>query len=269
MRKLTGLKLTVLLASLFYLPGCSPDDGGYLGNPATASFTVSPIAGRTNTYLLTSTSQNAFGYQWDKGTGNFVKGSQVDTAYFPTKGSYAVKLRAFGRGGYTESENKVEITVDDLMNNPQFKLLTAKKWKLDPDGATSIIVGTEGNPGQYSPGGALAPCQVDDIYTFTADMKLTYQANGATFNGSNIAPNFNCGQDRSFSNVTYSFQPSVSAGAGIATIVVTGNTPAVFIGVTDPSSNNYRIISISDNSMVLRSGTSTQTVHQFKFVPAQ
>jgi hypothetical protein len=42
--------------------------------------------------------------------------------------------------------------------------------------------------------------------------------------------------------------------------------PAQFIGVTDVSSNNYRIMSISANSMVLRSGTPSEAVHQFKFI---
>ena len=56
------------------------------------------------------------------------------------------------------------------------------------------------------------------------------------------------------------------AAAGIASITITGTPPTQFIGVTDVSSNNYRIISISENEMVLRSGTPAEAVHQFKFV---
>ena len=257
---------TLLIASLLLI-NCSPESESDLGTKATASFTVTPVPGKVNTFALQSTSQNAFGYQWDKGNGSFVKGNQLDTAYFPLKGNYTVKLRAFGRGGYDSTAQTVSVAVDDILNNPQFKLLTAKSWKLDPAvGANPIVVGTEGNPSQYFGGGPLADCQIDDVYTFTTDLKLTYQANGATFNGGNLAPNFNCGADRSYSNVSFTFAPGTTAGAGLATITLPGAVPTNFIGVTDISSNNYRIISISANAMVLRSGTATETVHQFKFI---
>lgn len=257
-----------IMALVVFLLGCQPEEAGELGTKATASFSITPVTGRVNTYVLQSTSQNAFGYQWDKGTGTFAKGKAIDTAYFPLKGTYTVKLRAFGRGGYDSTAQTVSVTVDDILNNPTFKLLTAKSWKLDArDGANAIVVGTEANPGQYFGGGPLADCQKDDVYTFKTDMTLTYNAAGSTFNAGNIAPNFACGADRSYTNTAFTFSPSVSAGAGIASFQLSGGAPpARFIGVTDVSSNNYRIISISATAMVLRSGTPTETVHQFKFV---
>ena len=257
---------TLLITSLLLI-NCSPESESDLGTKATASFTIAPVPGKVNTFALQSTSQNAFGYQWDKGNGSFVKGNQLDTAYFPLKGNYTVKLRAFGRGGYDSTAQTVSVAVDDILNNPQFKLLTAKSWKLDPAaGANAIVVGTEANPSQYFGGGPLADCQIDDVYTFTTDLKLTYRANGATFNGGNLAPNFNCGTDRSYNNVSFTFAPGTPAGAGLATITLPGAVPTNFIGVTDISSNNYRIISISTTAMVLRSGTAAETVHQFKFI---
>lgn len=263
--KTTKAQLCLLLVLSIFFINCSPDDPGDLGNKATASFTVSPVPGKVNTFALQSTSQDAFGYQWDKGNGNFVKGKANDTAYFPLKGTYTVKLRAFGRGGYDSTAQTVTVTEDDILNNPQFKLLTAKSWKLDPNPG-AIIVGTEGNPAAYFGGGALADCQIDDVYTFTTDMKLTYDAKGSTFNGGNLAPNFNCAGDRSFAGVPFTFEPGVTGGAGLATIRLAAAVPTQFIGVTDVSSNNYRIISITENTMVLRSGTPSETVHQFKFI---
>jgi hypothetical protein len=262
----THFAYLLVAISLLSLAGCQPESETELGTKATASFTMTPVAGRVNTYLLTSTSQNAFAYQWFKGTGSFAKGKQVDTAYFPLRGTYTVRLRAFGRGGYSEAEQNVTIAVDDILSNPTFQLLTSKSWKLNPaDG--SIIVGTEGNPAQYFAGGVIANCQKDDVYTFSTAFKLNYNAAGSTFNGGNLAPNFTCDIDRSYSNVTYTFTPGTSAGAGIATITLPGAVPTNFIGVTDIASNNYRIISISATAMVLRSGTATETVHQFKFIP--
>jgi hypothetical protein len=264
--KIQFLFFSVCAGFVCLLSSCSPDKTGSLGTKATASFTVTPVPNKVNTYVLQSTSQNAFGYQWDKGNGSFVKGKATDTAYFPLKGTYTVKLRAFGRGGYDSTAQTVNITVDDILNNATFKLLTAKSWKLDPTGTSTIIVGTESNPAQYFGGGTLADCQVDDVYTFSTTMKLTYNANGGTFNGGNVTPNYTCSTDRSFTSVDYTFLPTVSAGQGIAGIQLTGTPPTRFIGVTDVSSNNYRIISITPTTMVLRSGTPTETVHQFKFI---
>jgi PKD repeat protein len=141
---------SILLMALVVMlvPGCTPDSSGDLGaKPSSVAFTMSPVAGKANTYLLTSTSVGAWGWQWNKGNGTFVKGNQVDTAYFPLKGTYKVQLRAYGRGGYETAEQSVTIAVDDILNNAQFKLLVAKSWKLDPaPGANAIIVGTEANP---------------------------------------------------------------------------------------------------------------------------
>lgn len=259
---------SLLLSIPLFHFNCTPDTAKDLGIKATASFTMSPVTDKVNTYVLQSTSQNAFGFQWDKGNGTFVKGNQTDTAYFPLKGTYTVKLRAFGRGGYDSTGQTVTVTVDDILNNPTFKLLTAKSWKLDPTpGANTIVVGTEANPSEYFGGGALSDCQIDDVYTFSTDLKLNYNANGATFNGGNISPNYTCGTDRSYNNVPFSFAPGVATGAaGIATITLPGAVPDQFIGVTDISSNNYRVISISSAAMVLRSGTATETVHEFKFI---
>jgi PKD domain len=162
----------------------------------------------------------------------------------------------------------VILTLADIKN-----LLTgggSKSWKLDPaPGANAIIVGTEANPAQYFGGGPLDPsCQTDDVYTFTSADKLTYNANGATFNGGNVAPNYNCGSDRSYNNITYTFGATTGGVAGIATIQIPGSPPSVFIGVTDvPSENVYRIIEISANKLILRAGNGSGTVFQFKFIP--
>ncbi len=260
-----------LLLSVLY--GCESEGPDDLGAQPTASFTATPVTGKANTYLLSSNSQNAFRYQWDIGTGQGLRaGSAVDTAYFLLKGTYQVKLYAHGRGGYDTAMQTVTVAEDDLspiLNNLTFQLLTAKSWKLDPDpAAAAVIVGTEGNPGQYYGGGPLAGCQTDDVYAFAfADNKftVTYNANGSTFNGGNVAPNYACGGDKSYTN-NFTFSTAVD-GAGIATITLPGIAPPdKFIGTTDISSNNFRIISISPTNMVLRSGTKNETVHQFKFV---
>lgn len=183
-----------------------------------------------------------------------------------------ITLRATltGTGGkFVEIKLKkvTALTLADLKN-----LLTggsSKSWKLDPTpGANAIVVGTEANPTAYFAGGPLdAGCQTDDLYTFTAADKINYNANGSTFNGGNVAPNYNCGSDRSYNNITYTFGPTTGGVAGIATIQLPQTPPTIFIGTTDvPTENVYRIISINANEMVLRAGNGSSTIFQFKFV---
>lgn len=259
-----GFLTTALIAGLF---ACKYDTKELQPKPK-ASFTVTPVSGAVNKYVLTSTSQGAFRQQWDAANGKgFMDGGTTDTVYFSDKGTYTVKLLAFGQGGFDTASQVINVAADDPANYSPFKLLTTRKWKLNPDpAANAIVVGTEGNPAQYYGGGALANCQTDDEYTFTTDFKLSYNAKGSTFYGSNIAPNYSCGADLSY-NVTYTFSNSVASGlAGIATITTPGTPPSNFIGVTDISSNNYRIISISPTAMILRSGLGNETTHTFKFV---
>ncbi len=144
----------------------------------------------------------------------------------------------------------------------------SKTWKLDPTaGANPIIVGTEANPGTYFGGGPLdGNCQSDDTFTFTASGNIIYNANGSTFNGGNIAPNYNCGSDRSY-NVAYTFGATTGGVAGLGTIQLPGAPPTTFIGVTDvPNENMYRIIDINATKMTLRAGNGSNTVFQFKFI---
>jgi hypothetical protein len=146
----------------------------------------------------------------------------------------------------------------------------SRGWKLDPaPGANSITVGTEGNPAEYYAGGPLeANCQIDDIYTFTTGGLLSYNANGSTFNGGNISPNYNCGSDRSYSNVNYTFEAVPGGAAGLALITIPQTPPAVFIGTTDvPAENYYRIIDITPNRLILRACNGSGVVFQFRFIP--
>jgi PKD repeat protein len=145
----------------------------------------------------------------------------------------------------------------------------SKKWKLDPaPGANPIVVGLEANPSQYFGGGPLdTNCQLDDGYTFTSSNNVIYNANGSTFNGGNIAPNYNCGADRSYT-VAYTFGATTGGVAGLATITMPQAPPTIFIGTTDvPSENIYRIIEISPTKLLLRAGNGSGTVFQFKFIP--
>ncbi|MCX8481589.1 MAG: hypothetical protein ORN58_06700, partial [Sediminibacterium sp.] len=152
--------------------------------------------------------------------------------------------------------------------------LVSKNWKLSPGNAdAAVIVGIEAEPAKHYAGGALVNCQLDDIYTFFADGTISYNANGATFNGGNISPNYNCGLDRSYTKKAITYSSLASGVAGIFQFTLAG-TPdgtanSTFIGTTDITNNTFRVISITNNTLVLRTtnGTNANAVtHQFKFV---
>ncbi len=182
--------------------------------------------------------------------------------------SNRMTLRASSGGNLLEIKlKKVEsLTIADvkaLLTGP-----VSKAWRLDPaTGANPIVVGTEASPATYFGGGPLdTNCQSDDIFTFTASGNIIYNANGSTFNGGNIAPNYNCGIDRSYT-VPFGFAAVTGGVAGLAAIQLPGAPPTTFIGVTDvPSENVYRIIDITATKMTLRAGNGTSTVFQFKFI---
>lgn len=202
------------------------------------------------------------------GTTDVVDNNKYEVVSF-TANDMVLRSRIAGTGGQRleiKLKKVVALTLADIK-----AILNGggtKSWKLDPaPGANSIVVGTEADPSQYFQGGPLADCQIDDTYTFTSADRVIYNANGSTFNGGNIAPNFNCGSDRSYNSAS-SFGATTGGVAGLATIQLPSIPPAIFIGTTDvPAENVYRIIEITPNRMLLRAGNGTGTVFQFKFIP--
>ena len=126
---------TMLLLSCKY-------DVRELSPKPVASFTVTPVAGAVNKYLLSSTSTNGYRYDWDKAVGTFAQGKQVDTVYFPDKGDYTVKLLVYGHGGMDSASQMVKVAIDDPAAITPFKILTgnsSKKWKLAPEQGALLI----------------------------------------------------------------------------------------------------------------------------------
>jgi PKD repeat protein len=166
----TGIAFTLI--TLIAIISCKYDVRDLSPKPV-ASFTVSPIAGQVNRYLLTSTSTNAYRYDWDKAGGAFLQGKQIDTVYFPDRGSYTVKLIVYGHGGIDSTSQVITVAADDPAALTPLKILTdnsSKKWKLAPE-AGALWIG----PSDFSATwwqNNLADvtsrsCLFNDEYTFT------------------------------------------------------------------------------------------------------
>jgi PKD repeat protein len=156
-----------------------------LGPKPVASFTVTPITGMVNKYLLTSTSQNSFRYDWDKGTGNFAQGKQVDTVYFPDAGTYTVKLLSYGQSGMDSAKQNVTVAADDPAALTPFKLLTGnstRKWKLAPEAGALLIGPSDFSQVWWQNGLAevtTRSCLFNDLYTFSkAGSTVMYESQG-------------------------------------------------------------------------------------------
>ncbi len=169
--------LLLLLVPVF-IPGCSPKSSfGDIGNKPQAAFTVTPIAGKVNTYLLTSTTADAFYYRWNIGDGGGARtGRKIDTAYYPEKGEYTVKLLLMSGGGIDSTTVKVSVAADDPNGCAGRKALltgcASKTWILDQPGGGALWVGDPGG-GQWWASGegdvTGRPCSFNDEYTFKKD----------------------------------------------------------------------------------------------------
>ncbi len=138
---------------------------------------------------------------------------------------------------------------------------SSRTWVLDNTVANTIIVGTEAAPGTYNvsgSAGSVPACQADDEYTFTSANNFTYDSKGQTFTAGVYA----CQDGRTDNNTTFTYGPATGAGIAQFMLAKTGS----FIGVTDaPTSRVYRILSIDNQHMTLRAGSSSDpTVFTFQ-----
>jgi PKD repeat protein len=163
--------MSIAIFSIATLISCKYDIRDLSPKP-TASFTVTPISGQVNKYLLMSSSTNAFRYDWDKATGAFVPGKIVDTVYFPDKGVYTVKLLVFGHNGMDSASQTVNVATDDPAAITPFKLLTgnsSRKWKLAPE-AGALWIGPSDETATWWQNGlgdlTSRSCLFNDEYTF-------------------------------------------------------------------------------------------------------
>lgn len=100
------------------LSACTPDDEDLaLGpKPEPAAFTITDISTpeRKNTYVLESSNEDAFFFQWDLGQGSVpFAGGRVDTVHYEERGNYTIKLVTLSKGGGGHSTTSKELVVEE------------------------------------------------------------------------------------------------------------------------------------------------------------
>ncbi|QSW90758.1 hypothetical protein J0383_08080 [Flavobacterium endoglycinae] len=96
-----GMYLMLALA-LGSLTGCDDDpaNNGLTASSVDASFTVTPVAGAVNTYLLTAQPKGVIASKWNTGDGTY-QGKMIETISLPDAGTYTITHTAIAAGGAT------------------------------------------------------------------------------------------------------------------------------------------------------------------------
>ncbi len=273
MKNIRSKAAWAVLAGPLLFTACKKNDRGELSGPLPqASYTVSApkTVGLTSQVTFTSTSTDAFVYQWDFGDGTIGSGQTVTHTY-QAGGTVKTRLTVSGRGGSGSAAKDVVLPpIIDAVK----QLLTggsSKTWILQNDTTATITVGPSDSDvvGYYAGGAAnsLPDCQADDEYTFSSGNVLTYNSKGKTFVAG--AANCNDAKNTAMDYVTsYSF--GAATGSGFAQLDLsatpTSGTARPFVAVTDAPDLTYRITRITANRMTIRAGKSTASpVFELKF----
>lgn len=295
MKKYISINSLLIAAIILALPAFMSSckyDVSELGPKAKAAFTVTPVSGQVNKYALASTSQNAFIYEWDKGTGTFVRGTDKDTVYFPDKGTYKVRLLAYGPGGIDSTTQTITVANDDPAAITPFKILTnnsSKTWKLAPQ-AGALWIG----PSDYSQtwwANSLADvstrsCLFNDELTFSKDGKFVMNMKGDFYVDEEAGSSWPAGmpavgcypvsaipsQYQAWTGGTHSFtviddKEIRVTGTGAYMGLYKAGTPPNAAVSQPQSSVTYQIVSITPTKLVVKLDYGWGA-WQFTFVPA-
>jgi len=182
-----------LKASLFatvavlLFSNCQPDEfdsGNGLSDPAVdASFTILPVEGAPNKFVLRMDGKNVLSNKWDIGKGAF-SGSESQEVFLADAGTYTIGHTVTGRGGLknTMTQELVVATSDPAAGNmikgskflnaedhAQWTVLhisgTATNWTFN-EGSATIKGGSSAQQGIYQ------AIQVEANKKYTLDMKV-------------------------------------------------------------------------------------------------
>ena len=255
-----------LLSGTLLFASCDKNDEGSLSGPVPQGTftTTSKTVGLTTQVTFTAdANSDAFQYAWDFGDGTQGVGQTVNHTY--TKGgNFQVQLITSSRGGTGLSEKK-EVVIPSTLNIVKQFLTggSSKTWVLNDTTNAPIVVGpSDEKPTEYYAGGvagSLPKCQSDDEYTFSMDNVYSYNAKVETLVGGSGG---GCQAPRT-GTTPFTFEASTGVGVAQLTLANAGS----FIAVTDAPGMTYRILDITDKTMLLRAGSTAQNLtFTFKLV---
>jgi len=151
LKLITACSLILGVLALALYEGCTPEKigngNGLTSTNLTASFTITPVSGKANYYVLKANEAGVLGIKWDLGDGNGSNISKaIDTVFYPDAGTYSVVLTAIGEGGVPVASAPQTITVATSDPNSG-NLIQGGKFTSTADDAkwTHFVVGTGNN----------------------------------------------------------------------------------------------------------------------------
>ncbi|WP_026135713.1 hypothetical protein [Nafulsella turpanensis] len=176
----------ILLAGVFV--SCSDKYEQELGPRPEGDFTVTPIEGMPNTFLLSSNVEEAFRHKWftDPAIG-WREGGPTDTAYFELAGTYDVKMIAMAPNGHVVAEKNIVVEENApgvACAGDNLALLTgceeSQTWVLDGEGSLWIGPVDESQTWWSLPAADLEAraCVLNDEFTFFEDGTFIFENNG-------------------------------------------------------------------------------------------
>lgn len=135
-------KLIMLgVLGMVILAGCQPEDSfennGLTDPNLDASFSIAPVNGVMNRYVLEALNSNYISSKWDVGEGPY-QGKSREEIFLPDAGTYTITHIAVGRGGDSKSTSQ-ELVVEASDPNAG-NLVVGGKFETDEDIAQWTIL---------------------------------------------------------------------------------------------------------------------------------
>ena len=191
MKTLNDIRFRYVLSALVMgglMTACQPDEvttgNGLSDAGVSADFTVVPVEGQPNRFLLQAETPNVLKSRWDVGDG-FYSGSMNEEIFLPDAGTYMVSHIAVGRGGLTNmTSQEINVATSDPVAGNIIKggtFATAEdqaQWTVlkISDSGTSWSFGENGatvTGGGYNQQAIYQPVQVEAGRKYTIDMKVS------------------------------------------------------------------------------------------------
>lgn len=215
--------------------------------PSPPEFSIDPVEGDPNSFVVTDLSEGNFSRSWSfEGGQPGASTLESDTVFYSKQGDYSVVLNVSSSSGGGTAFKEKTIVVESDVAGCQLDFLnedcSTKCWRLSPDPA-SVKVGPIPYSGEWYTSPDITTTQEDDRWCFNEDGTFTYDNSGATFSS---CAGFVDIEDY---NVPDLLTWTLEEGEGVDDLNRM-TLEGIFMGVED-SGPTYDIVEVSEDEMIL------------------
>lgn len=148
--------ITLAVLGMMVPMGCQPEDSfennGLADTSIDATFSITPVDGAINRYVLESKTTDVIASKWNIGEGEYL-GNMTEEIFLPDAGTYTITHVAIGRGGATSSSSQ-ELVVEQSDPNAG-NIVQGGKFENEDDFSkwTILNISASGAAWTFSPGG--------------------------------------------------------------------------------------------------------------------